>query len=106
MTAITFAHGWKSLGGYVALGLLYQLATGDGPFSWVDPWTWITMFLWPFFLLGWIVTVSAGVLVVVFLFFLYSEHRTTKKKQPRTSIAEHNEERRRQLALRTPPSKD
>lgn len=38
---------------YLAIGLLYHLG-GAGAFSWADPWFYVHVALWPFFVFLWV----------------------------------------------------
>lgn len=101
--SVTVKLGWISLLVYAGIGVLYQLMTGDGPFTWTDPWTWVTMALWPVFLAGWVILGILGVLTIAFLFYLYDDWKTKKnRKKVVARRLEEREERRRQAAKATP----
>ena len=96
---------------YLAIGILYHLISGDGPFMWSDPWLYVTMAFWPIFLLGWIILVIIVVVVIFVILWWFLEERPKAKrrenerKQRREEgnrRREIEEERRRTAAKATP----
>ena len=109
--SITINFGLTGLFVYLAIGILYHLITGDGPFAWSDPWLYVTMAMWPFFLLGWIILAVIVVAIVFVTWWWFAEERPRAKlreeqrKQRRedgNSRREALEERRRAAAQATP----
>jgi len=110
--SITINFGWISALIYLGIGILYHLITGDGPFMWSDPWLYVTMAIWPIFLLGWIILVVIVVVAIfIALWWFYEERpkakrREDERKQRREEgnrRREIEEERRRTAAKATPP---
>lgn len=79
---------------YIALGILYHLITGDGPFAWSDPWLYVTIGIWPVYFFGWILFWFG---VAFALFALYDKFDsyiklTPEMKMRRKKIAERRKE--------------
>ena len=64
---------------YFALGLIYHLVTGPDEFSWSNPWVYIDMAFWPFFLLGWIIVLVLAMLALCFAGFWVSDTWKNRK---------------------------
>ena len=56
--------GWLGVGIYAACGMLYHLLDAE-VFSWADPWLYVTIFLWPLFLLGWFIVIAVAIVALV-----------------------------------------
>lgn len=98
---------------YMAIGILYHLLFGDYEvFSWADPWLYAGMFLWPFFVFGWVIVWGIGIVVVLggaYLLFVELPEERRKKaviRERRQALEEEREQRRRELAKATPPATD
>jgi heme/copper-type cytochrome/quinol oxidase subunit 2 len=109
--SITVNFGLTGLFVYLGIGILYHLITGDGPFMWSDPWLYVTMAIWPIFLLGWIILVIITIVVIFITIWWFTEERPRAKrreeqrKQRREDgnrRRETLEERRRTAAKATP----
>ena len=93
---------------YLACGMAYHLITSDDVFAWSNPWLYIDMALWPFWLLGWVIALIAIVLAVIFG-GAYFRDRITKFKNRKAfekiqkQQEEEREKRRRDIAKATPP---
>jgi hypothetical protein len=93
---------------YLAIGILYHLITGDGPFEWSDPWLYVTMAIWPIFLLGWLIALilAAVALWVGYYYFFEDLPKKRRRKADVRRNREEFEERRRTAAKATPPADD
>jgi len=109
--SITINFGLTGLFVYLGLGILYHLATGDGPFLWSDPWLYVTMAIWPIFLLGWIILAIIVIVIgFVTLWWFYEERPKAKRREEQRKQRrkdgiqrrETEEERRRAAAKATP----
>jgi hypothetical protein len=65
---------------YIALGILYHLITGDGPFAWSDPWLYVTIGIWPVYFFGWI---FFWFCICYALYALYDQYDSYMKKTPK-----------------------
>jgi hypothetical protein len=79
---------------YIALGILYHLVSSPNAFAWSDPWLYVTIGLWPIFLLGW-VAIAFGICYVGYI--LYDKYKaytslTPEMKMKRKKIAERRKE--------------
>lgn len=100
--------GWVGGGIYIALGIVYHLIFGDGPFSWGDPWLYVGMFLWPFLLffrfLFWGIILFVVGVTIYWLCVDVPNNRRRKREAAanRARYEEEREERRRAIAKATP----
>jgi len=106
---------------YLGLGILYHLITSDISFTWADPWLYVTMAIWPVFLLGWFLLLVA-IVFCLFVGFVWYEEHTKPRISPRLSMRnkrdknirdnkrheewQEREERRRAAAKATPSQSD
>ncbi len=111
MNTLTIRFGSTGLVVYLGLGILYHLISSDIPFTWADPWLYITMAIWPVFLLGWFLLAFA-ICFCLFVGFMYYEEHTKRKlykgirSRKRYKDWEKREERRRAAAKATPSDND
>lgn len=92
MSSITVRFGSVGLAIWLALGVLYHLITSDIPFSWGDPWLYVTMALWPFMFLGWVILFFVVCFVLWVGIQYYDEQ--TKKRQNAKRVANFRKERK------------
>jgi len=83
---------------WLGIGILYHLLTSDIPFSWADPWLYVTMALWPIFLLGWILLAFVIFLVGLVGIWYYQTVRDEKRRRnlPKNKLARERMEKHRQ----------
>ena len=103
--SVTFkVGGWISSFTYLACGMLYHLVTSDVAFSWNNPWLYVDMALWPFWLFGWFILLVIAIFVCVGLLFGgASIMDSIDRRKNRRAFAQRAEEERRRLAQATPP---
>ena len=53
---------------YLVLGMIYHMIVTD-VFLWSDPWTYIHMVLWPFFVAWWMFVIAA-IIVLCYGFYI------------------------------------
>ena len=83
MSSISIRFGSTGLAIYLGLGVLYHLITSDIPFAWGDPWLYVTMALWPFMLLGWIIAVLIAIFVIWVACQMYDDYFSYESKKRR-----------------------
>jgi len=83
MNTISIKFGSTGLAIYLGLGVLYHIITSDIPFAWGDPWLYVTMALWPFMFLGWIIAVLIGIFVIWIGCQMYSDYFSYESKKRR-----------------------
>lgn len=81
---------------YIALGILYHLVSSPNAFAWSDPWLYVTIGLWPIFLLGWVFLIFAVIFVGYVLYDKYKMYSklTPEMKMKRKRIAEQRKNHR------------
>ena len=93
MNSVTIkVGGFVGLTIWVAVGILYHLVTSDIPFTWSDPWLYVTIGLWPIFFLGWVILTIGAVLAILVGFWWYgvlADERKRKNSTPRKRMEEH-----------------
>lgn len=104
--SITINFGLTGLFAYLGIGILYHLITGDGPFAWTDPWLYVTMAIWPFFLLGWVILAIIVIIILFVIAWYFMEERPRAKRLEEAGKQRRakGEERRRAAAKATPSS--
>jgi membrane protein implicated in regulation of membrane protease activity len=97
MNTITVKFGSVGLLIWAGLGVLYHLMTSDIPFTWADPWLYVTMAIWPLFIFGWIVTVIA---VIFVMYAIYDSYTTAARRRrwEKTPKGQKMKENRRKIA--------
>lgn len=103
--SITFKiGGWLGTFVYLAMGMVYHLMTSDVAFSWGNPWLYIDMTLWPFWLLGWVIVLIIVVLLIVAMVFGGAHIMDAlNRRKNRKAFEKRQEEERRRIAKATPP---
>lgn len=111
MNSITIKFGSVGLLIWVGLGLLYHIITGDEPFSWGNPWLYVDVALWPFFLFFWVVVtvaVTAGSIYAAIKINKYIEEKRTpltaaqeRMKRHRAKMKEQEEQKRKREQQKT-----
>ena len=97
---VTIIFGFVGFLIWIRVGILYHLATGDEPFSWADPWLYVTIGLWPIFLLGWIIAAFLLFLACLLGYWYVGVIRDEKSRNQSTSKARARfEEHRRKTTL-------
>jgi len=104
MSSITVRFGSTGLAIWLGIGVLYHLITSDIPFAWSDPWLYVTMALWPFMLMGWIIVAFVIISIIWLVCTLYGEE--VKKRQKARKVANlHRESEERRRRPTAPPKR-
>jgi hypothetical protein len=104
MNTLTIRFGSTGLLVYLGLGILYHLISSDIPFSWADPWLYITMAIWPVFIIGWILAIFFVCFIGFVTYDVYFKPTPSIKKI--SGFKQRREERRRAAAKATPSQRD
>lgn len=100
---VTFRFGFVGAAIYLAIGMLYHLLMSDGPWLWSDPWTYIHMGLWPFFVFFWIAVTGCVIAAIAFVWMYFEDKKNVRaRRKRREEFEREREERRRAIAKATP----
>lgn len=111
--SVTFkVGGWIGTFAYLACGMLYHLVMSDTPFSWGDPWLYVDMALWPFWLFGWFILLIIAIIVIVAAVFggagimdWFDRRKRLKDIVKRNARREQEQEEERRRIAKATPSK-
>ena len=94
MNNLTIRFGSIGLLLWVGFGIFYHLVTGDGPFSWSDPWLYIDIAFAPFFTLFWTVVILAlGVTAFYAIVKIHARHEIRQKEEALEKERQANRDR-------------
>lgn len=101
MNTITIRFGSTGLIIWLGLGILYHLITSDIPFSWGDPWLYVTMAIWPVFIFGWFILLF----IIGFVLWVGLQYYDEKAKKRLNSRKLANFRKERKVRSKGAPTK-
>ena len=100
--SVTVNLGWTGAFAYLACGMLYHLVMSDVPFDWGNPWLYVDMALWPFWLFGWFLVLVVIIIVIVAAVFGGARIMDIiDRRKNRKAYEQRVEEERRRVAKAT-----